>query len=122
MYVIAPASSSSRRSWPTRRSRSPRRLRITRLDTGLLFTFAVLSLVPLGMIMAGWASANKWSLIGAMRAAAQQIAYEVPLLLSVLPVVMIAGSLDLAEIVAFQSGCGSAWCHGGSCCFSSPRS
>ncbi len=79
-------------------------LRITRLETGLLYTFAVLSLVPLGMIMAGWASANKWSLIGAMRAAAQQIAYEVPLLLSVLPVVMIVGSLDLADIVAFQTG------------------
>ncbi len=79
-------------------------LRITRLDTGLLFTFAALSLVPLGMIMAGWASANKWALIGAMRAAAQQIAYEVPLLLSVLPVVMIVGSLDLADIVAFQTG------------------
>lgn len=79
-------------------------LRITRLETGLLFTFAVLSLVPLGMIMAGWASANKYALIGAMRAAAQQVAYEVPLLLSVIPVVMIVGSLDLAEIAAFQNG------------------
>jgi len=79
-------------------------LRITRLDTGLLFTFAVLSLVALGIIMAGWGSANKWSLIGAMRAAAQQVAYEVPLLLSVVPVVMIVGTLDLAEIVAAQSG------------------
>lgn len=79
-------------------------LRITRLETGLLFTFAILSLVPLGIIMAGWASANKYSLIGALRAAAQQIAYEVPLLLSVLPVVMIVGSLDVGEIVAFQSG------------------
>ncbi|HET6497651.1 MAG TPA: NADH-quinone oxidoreductase subunit NuoH [Coriobacteriia bacterium] len=79
-------------------------LRITRLETGLLFTFAVLSLVPLGMIMAGWASANKYALLGAMRAAAQQVAYEVPLLLSVIPVVMIVGSLDLAEIAAFQNG------------------
>lgn len=79
-------------------------LRITRLETGLLYTFAVLSLVPLGVIMAGWASANKYSLIGGLRAAAQQVAYEVPLLLSVLPVVMIVGSLDLAEIVAFQTG------------------
>jgi len=79
-------------------------LRITRLDTGLLYTFAVLSLVPLGVIMAGWSSANKYALIGALRAAAQQVAYEVPLLLSVLPVVMIVGSLDLGEIVAFQTG------------------
>lgn len=79
-------------------------LRITRLDTGLLFTFAVLSLVALGIIMAGWGSANKWSLIGAMRSAAQQIAYEVPLLLSVIPVVMMVGSLDMAEIVRAQAG------------------
>lgn len=79
-------------------------LRITQLETGLLYTFAVLSLVPLGVIMAGWASANKYSLIGGLRAAAQQVAYEVPLLLSVLPVVMIVGSLDLSEIVAFQTG------------------
>ncbi|MBS3957301.1 MAG: NADH-quinone oxidoreductase subunit NuoH [Clostridiales bacterium] len=80
------------------------KLRITQLDTGLLFTFAVLSLVALGIIMAGWGSANKWSLIGAMRSAAQQIAYEVPLLLSVIPIVMIVGSLDMAEIVRAQDG------------------
>jgi NADH-quinone oxidoreductase subunit H len=46
------------------------------LDLGLLFTFAVVSLVPLGIIAAGWASANKWSLLGGMRAVAQQITYE----------------------------------------------
>ena len=77
---------------------------ITGLDTGLLYTFAVLSFVPIGILMAGWASANKWSLLGGMRAAAQQIAYEVPLLLSVLPVVMITGSANLGDIVASQSG------------------
>ena len=54
------------------------------LDTGLLLVFALLSLVPLGVLMAGWASNSKWSLIGGMRAAGQQIAYEVPLLLSAL--------------------------------------
>lgn len=77
---------------------------ITDLDTGLLFTFAALSIVPIGILMAGWASANKWSLLGGMRAAAQQIAYEVPLLLSVLPIVMIVGSLNLGEIVIAQQG------------------
>ncbi len=75
-----------------------------RLETGLLFTFAALSVVPIGVLMAGWASANKWALLGGMRAAAMQIAYEVPLLLSALPVVMIAGSADLGEIVRAQSG------------------
>ena len=79
-------------------------LAIVDLDTGLLFTFAVLSLVPLGILMAGWASANKWSLIGGMRAAAQQIAYEVPLLLSVLPIVMLVGSANLGVIVDAQLG------------------
>lgn len=77
---------------------------IADLDTGLLFTFAVLSLVPLGILMAGWASANKWSLLGGMRAAAMQIAYEVPLLLSALPIVMLVGSTNLSEIVGAQAG------------------
>jgi NADH-quinone oxidoreductase subunit H len=78
--------------------------RIVELDTGLLYTFAVLSLVPIGILMAGWSSNNKWSLLGGMRAAAQQIAYEVPLLLSALGVVMMAGTLDMAGIVTAQEG------------------
>lgn len=78
--------------------------RITDMDAGLLYTFAILSLVPIGILMAGWASANKWSLLGGMRAAAQQIAYEVPLLLSVLPIVMLVGSANLGTIVDAQQG------------------
>lgn len=74
------------------------------LDTGLLFTFAILSFVPIGLLMAGWASNNKWSLLGGMRAAAMQIAYEVPLLLSVLPVVILAGTMSLGGIVEAQQG------------------
>ena len=72
------------------------------LDLGLLFTFAVVSLVPLGIVAAGWASANKWSLLGGMRAVAQQITYEVPMLLAALPPVMIAGSLNMSDIVKAQ--------------------
>lgn len=72
------------------------------LDLGLLFTFAVVSLVPLGVVAAGWASSNKWSLLGGMRSVAQQITYEVPLLLSALPPVMIAGSLNMGDIVRMQ--------------------
>lgn len=79
-------------------------LAATSLETGLLFTFAMLSVVPIGILMAGWASANKWSLLGGMRSAAMQIAYEVPLLLSALPVVMIAGTTSLGGIVAYQQG------------------
>ncbi len=72
------------------------------LDLGLLYTLAVVSLVPLGIVAAGWASSNKWSLLGGMRAVAQQITYEVPLLLAALPPVMIAGSLNMGEIVRAQ--------------------
>jgi NADH-quinone oxidoreductase subunit H len=79
-------------------------LKATGLDTGLLFTFAMLSVVPIGILMAGWASANKWSLLGGMRSAAMQIAYEVPLLLSALPIVMLAGSTNLGGIVDAQAG------------------
>lgn len=76
---------------------------IADLPLGLLFTFAIVSLVPLGIVAAGWASANKWSLLGGMRAVAQQVTYEVPLLLSALPPVMIAGSMNLNDIVKAQS-------------------
>jgi NADH-quinone oxidoreductase subunit H len=76
----------------------------TRLDTGVLFVFAMLSFVPMGVMMAGWASNNKWSLIGGVRAAAMQIAYEVPLLLSVLGVAMLAGTLNMHDIVVSQQG------------------
>lgn len=72
------------------------------LDLGLLYTFAVLSLVPLGIVAAGWSSHNKWSLLGGMRAVAQLVTYEVPLLLAALPPVMIAGSINLADIVRAQ--------------------
>jgi NADH-quinone oxidoreductase subunit H len=78
--------------------------RFTSLDTGLLFIMAVSSLVPIGVVMAGWASNSKWSLLGGLRAAGQQIAYEVPLLLSVLTPVMLAGSLDMRVLVEAQSG------------------
>jgi NADH-quinone oxidoreductase subunit H len=78
--------------------------KITNLDTGLLYTFAVMSLVPIGLLMAGWSSANKWALLGGMRSAAQQIAYEVPMLLAALPIVMIAGTLNLGLIVEAQAG------------------
>lgn len=78
------------------------RLIIADLNVGLLFTFAVTSLVPLGIVAAGWASANKWSLIGGMRSVAQQVSYEVPLLLAALPPVMLAGSLNMGDIVRAQ--------------------
>src|SRR5664280_2100457 len=72
-------------------------------DAGLLFFFAVGGAVELSVFMAGWSSHNKYSMLGAMRAIAQMISYEVPLILSAVTVIMIVGSLKLADIVAAQN-------------------
>jgi NADH-quinone oxidoreductase subunit H len=74
------------------------------MDASLLFFFAMGASTELSIFMAGWSSRNKYSLLGAMRAVAQMISYEVPLLLSSVAVVMISGSLSLTKIVAAQSG------------------
>ena len=72
------------------------------LDAGLLFFFSMSVSTELSVFMAGWSSRNKYSLLGAMRAVAQMISYEVVLLLSSVAVVMITGSLSLTKIVAAQ--------------------
>ena len=73
------------------------------LDTGIFFALAVSSLSVIGVLMAGWASANKYSLIGAIRAAGQLIAYELPMVLAVVGVVMQAGTMSLVGIVHAQA-------------------
>jgi NADH-quinone oxidoreductase subunit H len=73
------------------------------LDTGIFFALAVSSISSLGMLLAGWSSANKFSLIGAMRGAGQLIAYELPLILAVVGVVIQAGTMNLSGIVAAQA-------------------
>jgi len=72
------------------------------IDGGILFFFAVGSATELTVFMAGWGSNNKYSMLGAMRAIAQMISYELPLIITVLPVVMIVGSLNPDKIVAAQ--------------------
>src|SRR6187399_468123 len=74
------------------------------IDGGILFFFAVGSATELAVFMAGWGSNNKFSMLGAMRAIAQMVSYELPLLITVLPVVMVVGSLSPDAIVAAQSG------------------
>jgi NADH-quinone oxidoreductase subunit H len=74
------------------------------IDGGILFFFAVGSTTELAVFMAGWGSNNKFSMLGAMRAIAQMISYELPLIITVLPVVMIAGSLAPDTIVVAQAG------------------
>ena len=73
-----------------------------RIDGGILFFFAVGSATELAVFMAGWASNNKFSMLGAMRAIAQMFSYELPLIITVLPVVMVVGSLMPDRIVAAQ--------------------
>jgi NADH-quinone oxidoreductase subunit H len=74
------------------------------LDGGILFFFAVGAATELSVFMAGWSSRNKYSLLGAMRAIAQMISYEVPLILSAVTVIMIVGSLSTTQIVNAQAG------------------
>ena len=73
------------------------------LDTAVFYVMAVSSLSVLGILMAGWASANKYSLVGALRAAGQLIAYELPLVLAVVGVVVQAGTMSLQGIVHQQA-------------------
>ncbi len=72
------------------------------VDIGIVYVFAVGSLAVYGVILAGWSSNNKYSFIGALRSSAQLISYEIPLGLSVLGIVLWAGSLDLNAIINWQ--------------------
>jgi NADH-quinone oxidoreductase subunit H len=75
----------------------------TNLDTGVFYALAVSSVSVIGVLIAGWASANKYSLLGGLRAAGQLIAYELPMVLAVVGVVIQAGTLNLQGIVAAQA-------------------
>ena len=88
-----------------------RNMVISNLNAGVLFFFAVGSLVELAVFMAGWSSRSKYSLLGAMRAIAQMISYEVPLVLASVVVLMAAGSLSTVSIVEMQAGYTSIWPH-----------
>jgi len=77
---------------------------ITDVRVGLLIIFAMAALAPLGEITAGWASNNKYSMIGGLRAAAMDVSYELPLLISAIAVMLLAGSTNTREIVEAQRG------------------
>jgi len=74
------------------------------LSVGLLFFFAIASVSAVGLMMAGWASNNKFALLGAMRAVAQMVSYEIPAVLSLLAIVMLTGTLSVVELIAYQGG------------------
>lgn len=82
---------------------SPVRLQIADLNIGFLYIFAIASLSIYGVMIGGWASNNSFSLMGGLRASAQMISYEIALGLSVVPIALLAGSVDLRDIVAAQS-------------------
>lgn len=79
-------------------------LQATDIDVSILFILAILSVGVYGIIIGGWASNNKYSLMGAMRAGSQMISYELAMGLSIISIVMMSGSLSLKEIAVQQSG------------------
>ncbi|HET9085298.1 MAG TPA: complex I subunit 1 family protein [Candidatus Limnocylindrales bacterium] len=79
------------------------------LNIGLLYFFAVSGLAVVGLLMAGWSSYNKYSLLGGLRAAAQIVSYEIPLTLSVVGLLLLAGTMSLNQIVENQQGWFTDW-------------
>jgi NADH-quinone oxidoreductase subunit H len=84
-------------------------MQIARLDAGLLIVFAFSGLTIIGTMLAGWSSANKFSLLGGLRAGSQMISYELVMGLTVLGLILLFGSIDLGEIVRRQSGMALGW-------------
>ena len=85
------------------------RLQPADLNVGVFYVVAIASLSTVGLIMAGWASNNKYSLFGAMRSAAQIVSYEIPAVMILLVPVMIVGSLSLHDITEAQAGGLQSW-------------
>ena len=79
------------------------------LNLGLLYFFAIGGLSVVGLLMAGWSSYNKYSLLGGLRSAAQVVSYEIPLTLSVVGLILLAGTMSLNQIAIQQSGWFTDW-------------
>ena len=79
-------------------------LQVADVNIGILYVFAILSIGVYGIMIGGWASNNKYALLGAVRASSQMISYELAMSLSIITIVMMTGSLSMREIVAQQQG------------------
>src|SRR6266566_7438619 len=84
-------------------------LQVAHIDAALLFIFAMLSLGVYGVILAGFASRNNYAILGGLRATAQMISYEIALGIAILGVIMVYGTLDLAELVRAQGRMVGGW-------------
>jgi NADH-quinone oxidoreductase subunit H len=87
------------------------KLIVADLNVGLLYIFATSSITAVGLVMAGWGSGSKWSMLGGMRSAAQIISYEIPTGLAALCVILLAGSLSMQTIIAQQGAHPWQWYH-----------
>src|SRR5580700_7433855 len=81
---------------------------IADLDVGILYTFGIVSLGVYGIVLAGYAANSKYPFLGGIRSSAQMISYEICMGMSVIPVFMIVGNLNLSSVIAYQTG----WWHG----------
>src|SRR6476619_1440454 len=78
---------------------------IADLNVGILYTFGIVSLGVYGIVLAGYASNNKYSFLGGIRSSAQMISYEIAMGMSVVPLFMVAGSLRLSDLITYQTHC-----------------
>jgi NADH-quinone oxidoreductase subunit H len=79
------------------------------MPIGFIFIIAIASLGVYGIVLAGWASNNKYSLLGGLRSSAQMISYEIAMALSIIPVLLLAGNVSLNQIISQQAGWGIHW-------------
>lgn len=84
-------------------------LQAAQLNVGVLYILAMVSLSVYGVVLAGWASNNRWALLGGIRGSAQMISYEIPLGLALIGIVLVFGSLDLQEIARAQGALIGGW-------------
>jgi NADH-quinone oxidoreductase subunit H len=102
VYTIAPAAAFAVAVLPAVAIPFADKLIVSDVNVGVLYIVAVASLATLPVLMGGWASNNKYTLLGGMRAVAQSLSYEIPLVLSIVGVIALAGSLSLVQIVNAQ--------------------